>query len=75
MVAVALEILSLFAGSPWAAIRGGYALYQQSAKFSNGQNDANDALLSRATPRSPSSVDYRRSRWFTARLGAPGSLS
>ena len=58
--------------SPWAAIGGGYALYQQSAKFSNGQNDANDFS---ATPRSTSSVDYRRSRWFTARLGAPGSLS
>ena len=50
MVAVALEILSLFAGSPWAAIGGGYALYRQSAKFSNGQNDANDALLSRQPP-------------------------
>jgi hypothetical protein len=30
--------------SPWAAIGGGYALYQQSAKFSNGQNDANKFL-------------------------------
>src|SRR5258708_21953244 len=32
--------------SPWAAIGGGYALYQQSAKFSNGQNDT-DKFLNR----------------------------
>jgi hypothetical protein len=30
--------------SPWAAIGGGYALYQQSAKFSDGQNDTNKFL-------------------------------
>jgi hypothetical protein len=30
--------------SPWVAIGGGYALYQQSAQFSNGQNTTNKFL-------------------------------
>lgn len=30
--------------SPWVAIGGGYSLYQQSAKFSDGQNDTNKFL-------------------------------
>lgn len=30
--------------SPWAAVGGGYALYQQSARLSNGQNTTNKFL-------------------------------
>jgi len=39
--------LKLFPGSrlsPWAAVGGGYALYQQSAQLSNGQNSPNKFL-------------------------------
>src|SRR5258708_15643859 len=44
--------------SPWAAIGGGYALYQQSAKFSNGQNDTNK-FLNRGVFDYGGGVDFR----------------
>ena len=44
--------------SPWAAIGGGYALYQQSAKFSNGQNDT-DKFLNRGVFDYGGGLDFR----------------
>src|SRR5258705_10418516 len=44
--------------SPWAAIVEGYALYQQSAKFSNGQNDT-DKFLNRGVFDYGGGLDFR----------------
>jgi hypothetical protein len=44
--------------SPWAAIGGGYALYQESAQLSNGQNTTNK-FLNRGVFDYGGGVDYR----------------
>jgi hypothetical protein len=44
--------------SPWAAIGGGYALYQESAQLSNGQKTTNK-LLNRGVFDYGGGVDYR----------------
>src|SRR5258707_14474450 len=52
--------------SPWAAIGGGYALYQQSAKFSNGQNDTNK-FLNRGVFDYGGGLDFRLFRFIGLR--------
>src|SRR5258707_2470727 len=44
--------------SPWAAIGGGYGLYQQSAQLSNGQNTTNK-FLNRGVFEYGGGLDYR----------------
>ena len=44
--------------SPWAAIGGGYALYQESSQLSNGQNTTNQ-FLNRGVFDYGGGVDYR----------------
>lgn len=52
--------------SPWVAIGGGYALYQQSAQFSNGQNTAN-RFLNRGVFDFGGGVDYTLLRFLGLR--------
>jgi hypothetical protein len=52
--------------SPWAAIGGGYALYEESAQLSNGQNTTNK-LLNRGVFDYGGGVDYRLFRFIGLR--------
>ena len=52
--------------SPWVAIGGGYALYQQSAQFSNGQNTTNK-FLNRGVLDFGGGVDYALLRFLGLR--------
>jgi len=52
--------------SPWVAIGGGYALYQQSAQFSNGQNTTNK-FLNRGVFDFGGGVDYTLFRFLGLR--------
>ena len=52
--------------SPWGAIGGGYALYQQSAKLSNGQNET-DKFLNRGVFDYGAGLDFRISRFIGLR--------
>jgi hypothetical protein len=52
--------------SPWVAIGGGYALYQQSAQFSNGQSTTNK-FLNRGVFDFGGGVDYRLFRFLGLR--------
>jgi hypothetical protein len=61
--------LKFFPGSrlsPWAAIGGGYALYQQSAQLSNGQNTTNK-FLNRGVFDYGGGLDYRLFRFVGLR--------
>jgi len=60
--------------SPWAAIGGGYALYQQSAKFSNGQNDT-DKFLNRGVFDYGGGLDFRLFRFIGLRAEVRDFLS
>ena len=60
--------------SPWAAIGGGYALYQQSAKFSNGQNDTNK-FLNRGVFDYGGGLDFRLFRFIGLRAEVRDFLS
>jgi hypothetical protein len=55
---VRLELLPRSRLSPWAAIGGGYALYQESAQLSNGENTTNK-FLNREAFAYGGGVDYR----------------
>jgi hypothetical protein len=52
--------------SPWVALGGGYALYEQSVQLSNGQNTTNK-LLSRGVVDFGGGVDYRLFRFLGLR--------
>ena len=52
--------------SPWAAVGGGYALYQQSAQLSNGQNSPNK-FLNRDVFDYDDGLDYRLFRFIGLR--------
>ena len=52
--------------SPWAAIGGGYALYQESARLSNGQ-DALNKFLNRGVFEYGGGLDYRLFRFVGLR--------
>jgi hypothetical protein len=52
--------------SPWVAIGGGYALYQQSEKFSDGQNDTNK-FLNRGVFDYGGGLDFRLFRFIGLR--------
>lgn len=61
--------LKFFPGSrlsPWAAVGGGYALYQQSAQLSNGQNST-DKYLNRGVFEYGGGLDYRLFRFIGLR--------
>jgi hypothetical protein len=60
--------------SPWAAIGGGYALYQQSAKLSNGQNDTNK-YLNRGVFDYGGGLDFRVFRFIGLRAEVRDFLS
>jgi hypothetical protein len=63
-----LKVLPSARLSPWFAIAGGYALYEQSAKLSSGQNTTNK-FLSRAVFDFGGGLDYKvfRVPWATRR--------
>jgi len=52
--------------SPWGAIGGGYALYQQSARFTNGQTDTNK-FLNRGVFEYGGGLDFRLYRFIGLR--------
>jgi hypothetical protein len=52
--------------SPWVAVGGGYALYEQSAKFSNVQNTSNK-FLSRGVFDFGGGMDYKLFRFIGLR--------
>jgi hypothetical protein len=52
--------------SPWVAVGGGYALYEQSAKLSNGQNTTNK-FLSRGVFDFGGGLDYKLFRFIGLR--------
>jgi len=52
--------------SPWAAIGGGYGLYQESAQLSNGQNTTNK-FLNRGVFEYGGGLDYRLFRFIGLR--------
>src|SRR5260370_30976051 len=58
-----LKVLPRARLSPWAALGGGYALYEQSAKLSNGQNTTNN-FLNRGLFDYGGGLDYRLFRFF-----------
>jgi hypothetical protein len=61
--------LKFFPGSrvsPWAAVGGGYALYQQSAQLSNGQ-DSSNKFLNRGVFDYGGGLDYRLFRFIGLR--------
>jgi hypothetical protein len=60
--------------SPWGAIGGGYALYQQSAKLSNGQNET-DKFLNRGTFDYGGGLDFRLFRFIGLRAEVRDFLS
>ena len=61
-----LKVLPRARLSPWAALGGGYALYEQSAKLSNGQNTTNK-FLNRGVFDYGGGLDYRLFRFFGLR--------
>jgi hypothetical protein len=61
-----LKVLPTARLSPWVALGGGYALYEQSAKLSNGQNTANK-FLNRGVFDYGGGLDYRLFRFFGLR--------
>ena len=60
--------------SPWGAIGGGYALYQQSAKLSNGQNET-DKFLNRGAFDYGGGLDFRLFRFVGLRAEVRDFLS
>src|SRR5260370_17775800 len=58
-----LKVLPRGRLSPWAALGGGYALYEQSAKLSNGQNSTTK-FLSRGAFDFGGGLDYQLFRFF-----------
>jgi hypothetical protein len=60
--------------SPWGAIGGGYALYQQSAKLSNGQNET-DKFLNRGVFDYGGGLDFRLFRFIGLRAEVRDFLS
>jgi len=60
--------------SPWGAIGGGYALYQQSAKLSNGQNET-DKFLNLGAFDYGSGLDFRLFRFIGLRVEVRDFLS
>jgi hypothetical protein len=60
--------------SPWGAIGGGYALYQQSAKLSNGQNET-DKFLNRGAFDYGGGLDFRLFRFIGLRVEVRDFLS
>jgi hypothetical protein len=63
---VQLKLLSGSRLSPWAAVGGGYALYEQSAQLSNGQNSS-DKFLNRGVFEYGGGLDYRLFRFIGLR--------
>jgi len=61
-----LKVLPSARLSPWFAVGGGYALYEQSAKLSNGQNTTNK-FLSRGVFDFGGGLDYKVSRFLGLR--------
>jgi hypothetical protein len=61
-----LKLLPSARLSPWAAVGGGYALYEQSAKLSNGQNTTNK-FLNRGVFDYGGGLDYRLFRFIGLR--------
>ena len=61
-----LKVLPRARLSPWAALGCGYALYEQSAKLSNGQNTTNE-FLNRGVFDFGGGLDYRLFRFFGLR--------
>ena len=61
-----LKVLPTARLSPWVALGGGYALYEQSAKLSNGQNSTSK-FLSRGVFDFGGGLDYRLFRLFGLR--------
>jgi len=61
-----LKVLPRARLSPWAALGGGYALYEQSAKLSNGQNTTNK-FLNRGVFDFGGGLDYSLFRFFGLR--------
>jgi Outer membrane protein beta-barrel domain len=60
--------------SPWGAVGGGYALYQQSAKLSNGQNET-DKFLNRGVFDYGGGLDFRLFRFIGLRAEVRDFLS
>ena len=60
--------------SPWGAVGGGYALYEQSAKLSNGQNDT-DKFLNRGVFDYGGGLDFRLFRFIGLRAEVRDFLS
>ena len=61
-----LKVLPTARLSPWVALGGGYALYEQSAKLSNGQNTTSK-FLNRGVFDFGGGLDYRLFRLFGLR--------
>jgi len=61
-----LKVLPTARLSPWVAVGGGYALYEQSAKLSNGQNTTSK-FLNRGVFDFGGGLDYRLFRLFGLR--------
>jgi len=61
-----LKVLPSARLSPWVAVGGGYALYEQSAKLSNGQNTTNK-FLSRGVFDFGGGLDYKLFRFLGLR--------
>ena len=61
-----LKVLPTARLSPWVALGGGYALYEQSAKLSNGQNSTSK-FLSRGVFDFGGGLDYQLFRLFGLR--------
>ena len=61
-----LKVLPSARLSPWFAVGGGYALYEQSAKLSNGQNTTNK-FLSRGVFDFGGGLDYKVFRFLGLR--------
>jgi len=70
---VRLKILPSSRLSPWVAAGGGYALYEQSAKLSNGQSTTNK-FLSRGVFDFGGGLDYRLYRFIGLRSQPSGSI-
>jgi hypothetical protein len=67
-----LKVLPRARLSPWVAVGGGYALYEQSAKLSNGQNTTNKFLspnkfLSRGAFDFGGGLEYKQFRFLGLR--------
>ena len=62
-----LKVLPSARLSPWVAVGGGYALYEQSAKLSNGQNTTNK-FLSRGIFDFGGGLDYKVFRFLGRRV-------